>query len=101
MLRTDAICELESTFVPCEFRVKWADDGWELSQARALRRAVFCVEQGVFDVDDVKATACAIFEATGRYHHPAHAGEWCDPELPARVDTLLALLYRGLESHQR
>lgn len=59
------------------------------------------VEQGVFEVDDVKATACAIFEATGRYHHPAHAVEWCDPELPARIDALLSLLFRGLESHKR
>ena len=39
-------------FVPCEFRVKWAAGDWEHAQARALRRAVFCVEQGVFVGDD-------------------------------------------------
>lgn len=55
MLRTDAICELEPAFVPCEFRVKWADSGWELHQARALRRRVFCAEQQVFEGDDLDA----------------------------------------------
>lgn len=55
MLSTEQICELPQAFTPCEFRVKWADDGWELSQARALRRAVFCVEQGVFVGDDLDA----------------------------------------------
>jgi putative N-acetyltransferase (TIGR04045 family) len=55
MLSTEQICELPQAFTPCEFRVKWADGGWELSQARALRRAVFCVEQGVFVGDDLDA----------------------------------------------
>src|SRR4051812_8201981 len=44
------------------------------------------VEQGVFSVSDVKSSARAIFDATIRYHHPAHAGEWSDPGLPARID---------------
>lgn len=39
-------------FLPCEFRVKWADCAWEQARARALRRAVFCVEQGLFAGDD-------------------------------------------------
>ncbi len=54
------------------------------------------VKQGTFDVADTKATARAIFEATSRYHHPAHADEWKDADLPARIDTMLALLLRGL-----
>jgi AcrR family transcriptional regulator len=54
------------------------------------------VKQGVFEVSDVKASARAVFEATSRYHHPAHADEWSDPELPARIDAVLALLFRGL-----
>ncbi|WFU43935.1 TetR family transcriptional regulator [Bradyrhizobium sp. CB82] len=56
------------------------------------------VKQGVFDVADTKATARAIFDATSRYHHPAHADEWKDADLPARVDALLALLLRGLQA---
>jgi putative N-acetyltransferase (TIGR04045 family) len=44
--------ELALDFTPCEFRVKWADSAWEHDRARALRRAVFCGEQGLFDGDD-------------------------------------------------
>jgi AcrR family transcriptional regulator len=54
------------------------------------------VTQGVFEVADVKATARAVFDATVRFHHPAHADEWSDPELPARIDATMALLLRGL-----
>jgi AcrR family transcriptional regulator len=56
------------------------------------------VKQGVFAVADLKASARAIFDATCRFHHPAHAEEWRDPDLPARIDALLALLFRGLEA---
>ncbi len=42
----------DAPFVPCEFRVKWASAGWEQREAMALRRAVFCIEQGVFVGDD-------------------------------------------------
>src|SRR5947207_13283002 len=60
--RSDAMSFLESLsadrldepseFVPCEFRVQWAATRWELDSAMALRRAVFCVEQGIFPGDD-------------------------------------------------
>ncbi|MEA2868861.1 MAG: hypothetical protein QOE39_3576 [Bradyrhizobium sp.] len=56
------------------------------------------VKQGVFHVTDVKASARAVYDATIRYHHPAHSDEWKDPALAARIDTLLALLLRGLEA---
>lgn len=56
------------------------------------------VEQGAFEVADVKISARAIFDATIRYHHPAHSEEWRDPELAARIDALLTLLLRGLEA---
>jgi AcrR family transcriptional regulator len=59
------------------------------------------VKQGVFEVADAKASARAMFEATSRYHHPAHADEWKDPDLAARFDVLLALLLRGLEACKR
>ena len=49
------MCELPTAFTPCEFRVKWADAGWEIHEARTLRRAVFCAEQGVFAGDDLDA----------------------------------------------
>jgi AcrR family transcriptional regulator len=55
------------------------------------------VKQGVFQVSDVKASARAVFDATTRYHHPAHADEWKDPDLASRIDVLLPLLLKGLE----
>ncbi len=64
MLATETICELSTAFAPCEFRVKWADGGWEINEARKLRRAVFCGEQGLFggvagdgDLDAIDAHA--------------------------------------------
>jgi len=59
------------------------------------------VKQGVFQVADVKVTARALFEATSRFHHPAHAEEWSDPQLGARLDAVLALLLRGLEAPRK
>jgi AcrR family transcriptional regulator len=58
------------------------------------------VEQGAFEAGDAKASARAIYEATIRYHHPAHAEEWKDPALAARLDALLSLLMRGLEARR-
>jgi AcrR family transcriptional regulator len=56
------------------------------------------VKQGVFEVSDVQASARAVFDATTRYHHPAHADEWKDPDLAARIDALLPLLLKGIEA---
>jgi AcrR family transcriptional regulator len=56
------------------------------------------VKQGAFEIADVRASARAVFDATIRFHHPAHSDEWNDPELSARIDALLALLLRGLEA---
>jgi AcrR family transcriptional regulator len=59
------------------------------------------VKQGSFEVADVKASARAVFDATVRFHHPAHSEEWSDPQLPARIDAVLALLLRGLEAPRK
>jgi AcrR family transcriptional regulator len=56
------------------------------------------VEEGTFEVADTKATARALFDATSRFHHPAHAEEWRDAQTPARIDALLMLLLKGLEA---
>ena len=37
------------------YRVKFATDAWEFDGARALRRQVFCREQGLFEIDDTDA----------------------------------------------
>jgi putative N-acetyltransferase (TIGR04045 family) len=39
-------------FSPSEFRVKFAASRWEREGAYALRRQVFCEEQGLFEGDD-------------------------------------------------
>src|SRR5258708_34223537 len=47
-------------FLPAEYRVKFATQTWERREAAALRRQVFCEEQGIFtgdDRDDVDAIA--------------------------------------------
>jgi AcrR family transcriptional regulator len=59
------------------------------------------VKQGAFQVADVKASARAVFEATSRFHQPAHSEEWSDPALSARIDAVLALLLRGLEAPRK
>jgi AcrR family transcriptional regulator len=59
------------------------------------------VKEGAFDVADPKTSARAIFDATSRFHHPAHAEEWSDPALPARIDALLALLLKSLEAPRK
>jgi AcrR family transcriptional regulator len=59
------------------------------------------VKQGAFQVADVNGTARVLFDATSRFHHPAHAEEWKDPELETRIDALLALLLKGLEAPRK
>jgi AcrR family transcriptional regulator len=59
------------------------------------------VKQGVFEVADVKAAARALFDATSRFHHPAHAEEWKDADLAGRIDAVLALLLKGLEAPRK
>jgi hypothetical protein len=59
------------------------------------------VKQGTLQVADAKVSARAVFDATTRYHHPAHSDEWKDPQLPARIDALLTLLLRGLEAPRK
>jgi AcrR family transcriptional regulator len=59
------------------------------------------IDQGAFEVTDVKASARALFDATSRFHHPAHAEEWNDPATAARIDALLALLLRGLQARKK
>lgn len=39
-------------FAASEYRIKFAASRWEREEAYALRRAVFCKEQGIFPADD-------------------------------------------------
>jgi putative N-acetyltransferase (TIGR04045 family) len=46
------IFEAVTPFVASEYHVKYATEDWERQGATALRRAVFCQEQGLFKSDD-------------------------------------------------
>ncbi|WNC95266.1 GNAT family N-acetyltransferase (plasmid) [Paraburkholderia sp. FT54] len=39
-------------YTPTEYRIKWTTLQWEADEAYKLRRAVFCIEQGIFVGDD-------------------------------------------------
>src|ERR1700744_3999635 len=78
--------------------VKAHKDGLVDQIARILSEGV---KQGVFQVSDLKISARALFDATSRFHHPAHSDEWSDPALGARIDAVLALLLRGLEAPRK
>ena len=60
----------------------------------------YMLNASVFPIADTKATAKAIFDAVTRFHHPAHSDEWNDPQLPERIDVLIALLLRGVEARR-
>lgn len=42
-----------AVFRPWEYRIQWASGPWMQQQALAIRRQVFCEEQGLFGVDDI------------------------------------------------
>lgn len=46
------IFEPFAPFLPSEYRIKFATETWERAGAAALRRKVFCEEQGIFAGDD-------------------------------------------------
>jgi putative N-acetyltransferase (TIGR04045 family) len=50
------IFEPFAPFAPSEFQIKFAVEAWEKKAAAALRRKVFCEEQGLFGGDDRDAT---------------------------------------------
>ena len=54
------------------------------------------VEQGAFAVSDPAAAARAVLSATARFHHPAHAAEWADPEIDLDFGNVRRLIAAGL-----
>jgi AcrR family transcriptional regulator len=56
------------------------------------------VARGEFAVDDPAAAARAVFDATGRFHNPAHAAEWSDPQIDKAFEGVWQLVLRGLSS---
>jgi AcrR family transcriptional regulator len=54
------------------------------------------IARGEFAVADPVATARAVFDATARFHNPAHAAEWGDPGIDAAFEGVWTLLLSGL-----
>lgn len=52
---------------------------------------------GVFLVADAAAAARAVFQATARFHHPAHAAEWDDPNIDRDFEAVWHLVLAGLK----
>ena len=89
-MSTPTWCDLPLGFQPVTFSVQRAHEAWARRDAYALRRAVFCVEQGIFVGDDRDAiddeaqllVACSSVAGecdqvvgTVRIHQP-EAGVW-------------------------
>ena len=53
---------------------------------------------GTFAATDPAAAAHAVFDATVRFHHPAHAGEWQTPGIEADLEAVCTLLLDGLRA---
>jgi putative N-acetyltransferase (TIGR04045 family) len=91
-------------FLPAEYRVKFAMEAWERREAAALRRQVFCEEQGIFANDDrdaideiaiplvvISSLGVAPGDVVGTVRiHEAEAGVWWGSRLA------VASAYRGI-----
>ena len=51
---------------------------------------------GEFAVAEPAAAARAVFDATVRFHHPAHAAEWSRPDIDESFDGVWSLVLTGL-----
>ncbi len=56
------------------------------------------ITRGEFSADDPAAAAQAVFDATTRFHNPAHAAQWKDPGIDAAYESVWALILRGLSA---
>ena len=54
------------------------------------------VAQGELEARDPMAAARAVFDATSRFHYPAHAPEWSHPKIGAAYEGVRSLVLRGL-----
>jgi AcrR family transcriptional regulator len=54
------------------------------------------VAAGDFAIEGPRAAARAVFDATSRFHNPAHAAEWADPQIDSAYAEVRSLVLRGL-----
>jgi AcrR family transcriptional regulator len=67
----------------------------ELS-AQLARMVADGVAAGQIAAADPAVAGRAIFDATGRFHNPAHQAEWADPRIDEQFDAVWTLVQRGL-----
>ncbi|MEV6355926.1 TetR family transcriptional regulator [Streptomyces hydrogenans] len=60
--------------------------------ADGVREGVFAAVEG----EEVVTTARAVFDATDRFHDPAHAADWSAPGIEAAFAAVLSLILRSL-----
>ena len=58
------------------------------------------VAAGDFTVADPAAAARAVFDATLRFHHPAHARDWRDADIERRFEAVVQLVLAGLSQRR-
>jgi AcrR family transcriptional regulator len=56
------------------------------------------VARGEFRRTDPEVAARAVFDATARFHNPAHAAEWSDPEIDVAFEGVWSLVTAALVS---
>jgi AcrR family transcriptional regulator len=54
------------------------------------------MKSGAFTVKDAGIAARSVFDATARFHNPAHAGEWSDPGIDTAFEGVWTLLHAAL-----
>ena len=68
--------------------------------AELVSQVAAIVESGIsnneFRVTDPQVAAKAVFQATVRFHHPAHASEWSDPNIDTDFAQVWRLVVAGL-----
>jgi len=64
--------------------------------AQLSRMIMDGIAQGEFAVADAPVAARAVFDATNRFHNPAHASEWTDSGIDAAFEGVWTLILRGL-----
>ncbi len=57
------------------------------------------IARGEFASTDPKVAARAVFDATSRFHNPAHAAEWSDPGIDAAFEGVWSLVTAALARH--
>jgi AcrR family transcriptional regulator len=59
------------------------------------------VAAGDFIAETPRVAARAAFDATSRFHNPAHAPEWSDPQIDPAYEAVRSLVLRGLAAPAR